>query len=100
MSTLDKKFKDKLEAIVAQHIGDNNFNVDRLAELLCLGRTTVYNRTKSIMGVSPNIYIQNERLRIAAKFLLEGEYTVSKSAKRLASPIPPISISASRTSME
>ena len=61
MSTLDKKFKDKLEAIVAQHIGDNNFNVDRLAELLCLGRTTVYNRTKSIMGVSPNIYIQNER---------------------------------------
>ena len=33
-----------------------------------------YNRTKSIMGVSPNIYIQNERLRIAAKFLLEGEY--------------------------
>lgn len=72
MSTLDKKFKDKLEAIVAQHIGDNNFNVDRLAELLSLGRTTVYNRTKSIMGVSPNIYIQNERLRIAAKLLLEG----------------------------
>lgn len=83
MSTLDKKFKDKLEAIVAQHIGDNNFNVDRLAELLCLGRTTVYNRTKSIMGVSPNIYIQNERLRIAAKLLLEGEYTVSKISEKV-----------------
>lgn len=83
MSTLDKKFKDKLEAIVAQHIGDNNFNVDRLAELLCLGRTTVYNRTKSIMGVSPNIYIQNERLRIAAKFLLEGEYTVSEISEKV-----------------
>ena len=83
MSTLDKKFKDKLEAIVAQHIGDNNFNVDRLAELLSLGRTTVYNRTKSIMGVSPNIYIQNERLRIAAKFLLEGEYTVSEISEKV-----------------
>jgi signal transduction histidine kinase/AraC-like DNA-binding protein len=83
MSTLDKKFKDKLEAIVAQHIGDNNFNVDRLAELLCLGRTTVYNRTKSIMGVSPNIYIQNERLRIAAKLLLEGEYTVSEISEKV-----------------
>ena len=82
MSTLDKKFKDKLEAIVAQHISDNNFNVDRLAELLCLGRTTVYNRTKSIMGVSPNIYIQNERLRIAAKLLLEGEYTVSEISEK------------------
>ena len=83
MSTLDKKFKDKLEAIVAQHIGDNNFNVDRLADLLCLGRTTVYNRTKSIMGVSPNIYIQNERLRIAAKLLLEGEYTVSEISEKV-----------------
>ena len=83
MSTLDKKFKDKLEAIVAQHISDNNFNVDRLAELLCLGRTTVYNRTKSIMGVSPNIYIQNERLRIAAKLLLEGEYTVSEISEKV-----------------
>lgn len=83
MSTLDKKFKDKLEAIVAQHIGDNNFNVDRLAELLSLGRTTVYNRTKSIMGVSPNIYIQNERLRIAAKLLLEGEYTVSEISEKV-----------------
>lgn len=83
MSTLDKKFKDKLEAIVAQHIGDTNFNVDRLAELLSLGRTTVYNRTKSIMGVSPNIYIQNERLRIAAKLLLEGEYTVSEISEKV-----------------
>ena len=83
MSTLDKKFKDKLEAIVAQHIGDNNFNVDRLAELLSLGRTTIYNRTKSIMGVSPNIYIQNERLRIAAKLLLEGEYTVSEISEKV-----------------
>ena len=83
MSTLDKKFKDKLEAIVAQHIGDNNFNIDRLAELLSLGRTTVYNRTKSIMGVSPNIYIQNERLRIAAKLLLEGEYTVSEISEKV-----------------
>lgn len=78
MSPLDKKFKDKLEAIVTQHLGDRDFNVDRLAELLNLGRTTVYNRTKSIMGVSPNMYIQNERLRVAAKLLLESDCTVSE----------------------
>lgn len=82
-STLDKKFKDKLEYVVAQHISDNSFSVDRLAELLNLGRTTVYNRTRSIMGVSPNIYIQNERLNIAAKLLLEGEYTVSEISEKV-----------------
>lgn len=83
MSTLDKKFKDKLEAIVAQHISDCSFSVDRLAELLNLGRTTVYNRTKSIMGISPNMYIQNERLRIAAQMLLEGEYTVTEISEKV-----------------
>lgn len=83
MSTLDKKFKDKVEAIVAQHIGDNNFYVDHLAELLNLGRTSVYNRTKSIMGISPNMYIQNERLRIAAELLLQGEYTVSEVSDKV-----------------
>ena len=82
MSPLDKKFKDKFTAVVAQHISDSNFNIDRLAELLNLGRTTVYNRTKSIMGVSPNTYIQNERLRIAAELLLEGEYTVSEISEK------------------
>lgn len=83
MSTLDKKFKDKLEAIVAQHISDSSFSVDRLAELLNLGRTTVYNRTKNIMGISPNMYIQNERLRIAAQMLLEGEHTVTEISEKV-----------------
>lgn len=82
MSPLDKKFKDKFMAVVAQHISDSSFNIDRLAELLNLGRTTLYNRTKSIMGVSPNTYIQNERLCIAAELLLKGEYTVSEISEK------------------
>lgn len=83
MSPLDKKFKDKVEAIVAQHLGDNNFNVDKLAELLNIGRTTAYNRIKNIMGISPNIYIQNERLRIAAELLLEGKYSVTQVSDKV-----------------
>ena len=83
MSTLDKKFKDKLQFIVAQHISDQSFNVDRLAELLNVGRTSAYNRTKAVMGISPNMYIQNERLRIASELLLEGEYTVAEVSTKV-----------------
>lgn len=83
MSPLDKKFKDKLQFIVAQHISDQTFNVDRLAELLNVGRTSAYNRTKAVMGISPNMYIQNERLRIAAELLLEGEYTVAEISTKV-----------------
>lgn len=83
MSALDKKFKDKLEAIVAQHLDDNTFSVDKLAELLNMGRTSVYTRTKNVLGVSPNMYIQNERLRLAAKLLLEGELTVAQISDKV-----------------
>lgn len=82
-STLDKKFKDKVEAIVAQHLSDKNFNVDRLAELLNVGRTTVYSRMKAVMGTSPNMYIQNERLRIAANLLLQDKYSVAEISEKV-----------------
>lgn len=82
-SVLDKKFKDKIEFIIAQHISDQNFNVDRLAELLNVGRTTLYSRAKAVLGVSPNIYIQNERLRIAANLLLEGQYTIAEISDKV-----------------
>lgn len=82
-SVLDKKFKDKLEFVIAQHISDQNFNVDRLAELLNVGRTTLYSRAKTVLGVSPNIYIQNERLRIAANLLLEGQYTIAEISDKV-----------------
>lgn len=82
-SVLDKKFKDKIEFIIAQHISDQNFNVDRLAELLNVGRTTLYSRAKAVLGVSPNIYIQNERLCIAANLLLEGQYTIAEISDKV-----------------
>lgn len=82
-SVQDKKFKDQLEAIIAQHIGDQNFNVDRLAEMLNIGRTTLYKRAKVVMGISPNIYIQNERLRIAAEMLLTGKYSIAEISDRV-----------------
>ena len=82
-SVLDKKFKDKLEFIIAQHIGDQDFNVDRLAESLNIGRTTLYSRAKVVLGVSPSIYIQNERLRIAASMLLEGQYTIAEISDKV-----------------
>lgn len=83
VSPQDKRFKNKVEAIVAQHLGEQDFNVDRLAELLNIGRTTVYNRTKAILGVPPNMYIQNERLRIAADLLLQDEYTIAEISDKV-----------------
>ena len=82
-SAVDQTFKARLALIVSQHISDQEFNVDKLAELMNMGRTKLYNRTKEIMGVSPNIYIQNERLTLSAKLIIQGELSVSEISEKV-----------------
>lgn len=78
ISPLDKKFKETLEYIVAQHISDHDFTVDRLAALMQMGHTKFYGRMKDVMGVSPNKYLMNEKMRIAAELILEGKYSIAE----------------------
>ncbi|MDO4992422.1 MAG: two-component regulator propeller domain-containing protein, partial [Prevotellaceae bacterium] len=78
ISPLDKKFKETLEYVVAQHISDHDFTVDRLAALMQMGHTKFYGRMKDVMGVSPNKYLMNEKMRIAAELILEGKYSIAE----------------------
>ena len=74
----DQRFKDKMEAIVAQRLGDPDFNVDTLAALLKMGRTKFYGKMKEFTGMSPNNYLQTERLKKAAEMLIEGDLNVTE----------------------
>ena len=78
ISPLDKKFKETLEYVVAQHISDHDFTVDRLAALMQMGHTKFYGRMKEVMGVSPNKYLMNEKMRIASELILEGKYSIAE----------------------
>lgn len=82
-STIDKTFKERLQLIVSQHIADQEFNVDKLAELMNMGRTKLYNRTKEVMDMSPNTYIQNERLNLAAQMIVQGELSIAEISERV-----------------
>jgi AraC-like DNA-binding protein len=77
-SISDKNFKERLDYIISQHIGDSDFNIDTLAGMMQLGHTKFYGKMKEITGASPNKYLMNERMRIAAQYLLEGQMTISE----------------------
>ena len=77
-SIIDKNFKERLDYIISQHIGDSDFNIDTLAGMMQLGHTKFYGKMKEITGASPNKYLMNERMRIAAQYLLEGQMTISE----------------------
>ena len=75
---VDQRFREKMETIVAQRLGDADFNVDTLASLLKMGRTKFYGKMKECTGMSPNSYLQNERLKRAAELLIEGDLNVTE----------------------
>ncbi|MDY4891500.1 MAG: helix-turn-helix transcriptional regulator, partial [Prevotella sp.] len=79
----DRKFIDKVDMLISQHLDDPDFNIDKLANALCMGRTKLFGMAKKLLGMSPNKYIQNERMRVAAELLTEGELTVTEVSYRV-----------------
>ena len=79
----DLYFRQQLEAIVGKHIDDPTLNVDKLAELMHIGRTRFYGKVKEIFGISPNKYIVNRRLETATSLLIEGKYNVTEVAYKV-----------------
>ena len=52
--------------------------LDTLAALLKMGRTKFYGKMKEFTGMSPNNYLQTERLKKAAELLIEGDLNVTE----------------------
>lgn len=77
-SKADSRFLDQLDELIGSNMQNPDFTVDRLAEKLCMGRTTFYGRVKELTGVSPNKYLLNRRMQTAAELLKEGRYNVSE----------------------
>ena len=75
---LDKLFLEKLEKYTNQNLSNETFNIDRLAEMMNMGRTKFYGKVKELTGMSPNKYLQEARMRRAGELLLEGKYTISE----------------------
>ncbi|MBR1394625.1 MAG: response regulator [Prevotella sp.] len=76
----DKKFRERLIVIVQRRLSDKDFCVDELAQKMQMGRTQFYKKCKEVMGVSPNDYIRNERMRVAAELLQENDMNVNQVA--------------------
>ena len=77
-SEQDQKFIRRMEAIVQKQMGDVQFSVDRLSDMLNIRRTTFYKKVRGITGYTPNEYIRVVRLKKAAEMLTEGTYNVSE----------------------
>lgn len=73
-----------LYTITGEHLSDPEFNVDRLARLMKMGRTTLYRSVRQKLGVSVNRFILELRLQRTVEFLENKEVrTVRELAEKV-----------------
>lgn len=82
-SQADRRFKEAIDTLIAQHLQDEDFTVDVLASLMRMGRTKLYGKMKELTGMPPNKYFMKIRMETAARLIAEGGHTVFEVAMKV-----------------
>ncbi|UZJ63507.1 AraC family transcriptional regulator [Sphingobacterium sp. KU25419] len=65
-----------MDDIIQHHLEDPKFNVDRMADILCMSRPTLYRKINVVSSLSPNELINLTRLRKAAELLAQRKFKI------------------------
>ena len=74
MNKGDEEFMGKVVALINENIGNENFNVESMADTLCMSRSSLLRKIKTLFNLSPVELIRLIRLKKAAELIQEGQY--------------------------
>lgn len=77
----EPEFIAKARSLVERHLRENEYGVEQLANDLCMERTGLYKKLKSLSGTTPVAFMRNVRLQRAAALLKEGGMSVNEVAE-------------------
>ncbi|WP_338358526.1 hybrid sensor histidine kinase/response regulator transcription factor [Yeosuana marina] len=80
-SKTDEIFIKKLDDAIYANISDSDLNVERLAEMMNMSKSTFYRKIKNLSNLSPNELINITRLKKAAEYLRTGNYKIYEIAE-------------------
>ena len=76
MNKADEEFMNKVINVIQENISDENFNVERMADILCMSRSSLLRKIKILFNLSPIDFIRLIRLKKAAELIQEGKYRI------------------------
>ena len=71
---------------VESHYTEASFNVESLADMVCLSRTQLYRKCKALTGESPVEVIRNSRMEHARQLLINSYDSVADVARAVGIP--------------
>ena len=72
----EKKFLIKLNSFISANISNSNLNSEMLADHMCLSKSQINRKVKSITGINTATYIKQSRLAHAQLLLKDPEKTI------------------------
>ncbi len=86
---LDDEFLRKAVQAVETHLSDPDFNVEALADEMCMSRANLHRRMKAASGLSSTDFIRDIRLKKAAQlFAMQPDVTITDVATRVGFATP------------
>ena len=76
----DKKFLERFENWVYNHLQDSNMQAIDFANSMKMGRTTFFKKVKQVTGMPPHEYIRKMRFTRAAELLKDPTFSISEVA--------------------
>ncbi len=76
----DEDFLKEVVRITAEYLSDSDFNIDKLANQVAMGRNTFYRKFKSLTNQTPVEFLRDMRLEKAKSYLHAGKDNISEVA--------------------
>lgn len=71
---------EQLLKAIGEHMGDEDYTVDLLASDVAMSRSSLYKKMQTMLGITPNDFMRNVRLKHAARLLAETETPINQVA--------------------
>lgn len=79
----DERFVVKLQTIIQDQLGDENFGIEPLCNAMGISRMQLHRKLVALTGTSASHYIRNIRLEKARELLRSTDHSVSEIAYRV-----------------
>ena len=79
--TANKEEEDLVQHLlhaIEQNMDNTDYTVDQLAKDIGMSRANLYKKMQTMLGITPNEFLRNVRLKHAAHLLTRSEYSVSQ----------------------
>lgn len=88
LNQMDRDFIEQLNALIDQHVSEQDIDINFLAEHLNVSQSTLYRKMKSLTGLSTNEYLRKRKMHIAQKLLLEGRLSITEVGYEVGMNVP------------